>query len=510
MERVEKLKKYALISVSDKRSLADLGNALSHAGYTILATGNSARILKASAVACTEISDFTGFPEVFDGRVKTLNPLVFGGILMRRDNQEDLAHAEKLSVSPIDVVVVNLYPFEQVATNQDAELADLIENIDIGGPSLIRAAAKNHQFVSVLTSPDQYTDFMERLTKADFDIAYRRKLALDAFLYTSRYDAAIAQTLPGKFGIASHSIRIAFDEATHLRYGENPHQSAALFGKFSEYYEALHGKELSYNNILDLIAAVSITEETGPNSCAIIKHNNPCGAAVASSNLLAYEKALACDPVSAFGGIVSLNGTVDADLAAKLNEIFLEVVIAESFTDEAMALLRKKKDRRIVRKLKPFLEKGFQFRTVPGGFIAQEADISSDFDNLRVVTAIAHDPSRDAEIRFAWTICKHTKSNAIVLVKDGAAVGIGAGQVSRIDSARIAVAKAKERGFDLSGSVAASDAFFPFEDGVVELAEAGITIVIQPGGSVRDAEVIAAADRTGISMIFTGIRHFKH
>jgi len=442
--------------------------------------------------------------------VKTLNPLVFGGILMRRDNEEDRAHAEKLSVSPIDVVVVNLYPFEKVAANPETPLDVLVENIDIGGPSLIRAAAKNHPFVTVLTDPDQYVEFLKRLSQSDFDIEYRRKLALEAFLYTSRYDAVIAQTLPGKFGISNKSIRIAFDEASHLRYGENPHQKAALFGKFSEYYEALHGKELSYNNILDQIAAVGITEETGPNSCAIIKHNNPCGAAVSASNLLAYEKALACDPVSAFGGIVSLNGTVDADLAAKLNEIFLEVVIAESFTDEAMTLLRKKKDRRIVRKVKPFLEEGFQFRSVPGGFIAQEADLSSDFDHLKVVTASTPDPSLDAEIRFAWKICKHTKSNAIVLVKDGAAVGIGAGQVSRIGSARIAVAKAKERGFDLKGAVAASDAFFPFEDGVTELAEAGIRTIIQPGGSVRDAEVIAAADRTGISMLFTGIRHFKH
>lgn len=505
------MKKFALISVSDKRGIVDFTKSLLKFGYEILATGNTAKLLLQNQIPVKEVSELTGFPEIFEGRVKTLHPKIFGGILFRRDNPDDKIQAEENSIVPIDIVCVNLYPFVQTIQKDNVSLDEIIENIDIGGPSLVRAAAKNYQYVSILTSPDQYEKFLSELEQGNISDKTRKELAVAAFSYTSNYDTHIANYLEHRFEIEKSHIRINEKLNRNLRYGENPHQSAKVFGNFDEYFEVFHGKEISYNNILDLVAAVELCEELGDNACTIIKHNNAAGAAIGSFPLDAYLKALKCDPVSAFGGIVAFNNEVDEKTAEKLNEIFLEIVCAPSFSEDALKILKKKKDRRLIRKLQTINAPGLSVRSIPGGLLVQDKDlVTLNKESLQIVTNRKPTEKELEDLTFAWIVAKHTKSNAIVFAKDKATLGVGAGQMSRIDSAKIAYMKAQEHGLDLTNSVAASDAFFPFADGLLEIIKCGATAVIQPGGSVRDQEVIDAANQNNITMVFTGIRHFKH
>jgi phosphoribosylaminoimidazolecarboxamide formyltransferase/IMP cyclohydrolase len=505
------LKKLALLSVSDKTKIIELAQALVQYEYEIIATGNTAKLLSSSNIKVTEVSTLTGFPEIFSGRVKTLHPKVLGGILMRRENKVDINEAEKNEIFPIDVVCVNLYPFVKTIENPSSDLETIIENIDIGGPSLIRASAKNYKYVSILTDPKQYDSFIEELKGGNISEETRKKLAVEAFSHTSNYDTHIANYLEKKFNLEPSYIRINQKKEKSLRYGENPHQQAAIYGDFYDYFNVFHGKELSYNNILDLISAVELVEDLGDNSCVIIKHNNPAGAAKGVSAFDAYTKALRCDPVSAFGGIVAFTDKIDTEMAQKLNDIFLEVVCAPDFSDEAIKILLKKKDRRLLKQLKSVRTTSIIFKNIPGGVIVQDADVVTlSEDSLKYVTDKRPSKEELNDLFFAWTVAKHTKSNAIVFAKDFATLGVGAGQMSRIDSSRIASMKANQHGLDLKGSVAASDAFFPFADGLLEIIKFGATSVIQPGGSVRDAEVIEAANKNNISMIFTGVRHFKH
>lgn len=505
------MKKFALISVSDKRNIVEFARNLNSLNYQIIATGNTAKLLFDNKIDCIEIKDFTSAPEIFSGRVKTLNPKIFGGILMRRDNPNDQIEASQNQINPIDIVCVNLYPFPNVVNRTDIDLQEKIENIDIGGPSLIRASAKNYKFVSVLTNPEQYDEFYTELKSGEVSLSTKQKLAYAAFAHTSFYDTLIANFFEKEFDFPKTDIRINHKSSFDLRYGENPHQKAFLFGDFESYFETLHGKELSYNNIVDLVAAVELVNDLEPNSCAIIKHTNPCGAAVGKNALDAYERALSCDPVSAFGGIVSFNNEVDEKTAEKLNEIFLEIICAPSYSQKALEILTSKKNRRLI-KIKKFPDSNeLVIKNVPGGILAQEKDNSMINDSiLKLVTEKKYSEKELEDLKFAWVICKHTKSNAIIYVKDKKAVGVGAGQMSRVDSAKIAASKAKQFGHDLKGSVAASDAFFPFADGLLEIISHGAIAVIQPGGSVRDDEVIKAANEKNISMIFTGIRNFKH
>lgn len=505
------MKKLALISVSDKTKISDLAFYLIKNGYEIIATGNTAKLLKENNIDVTEISSLTGFPEIFDGRVKTLHPKIFGGILFRRDISSDIEQADKNDINPIDIVCVNLYPFVKTISKPDSTLEEIIENIDIGGPSLVRASAKNYKFVSILTNPDQYDSFIEELNSRKISESTRKKLAVEAYSHTANYDTHIANYLEKRFEESPSYLRVNEKINYTLRYGENPHQSAAVYGNFDEYFEVFHGKEISYNNILDLVSAVELCEDLGETACTIIKHNNPAGAAIGKTTFDAYNLALKCDPVSSFGGIVAFNKEVDAETATELNKIFLEIVCAPSFSKEALEVLKKKKDRRLVLQKKSILSQTKTFRSIPGGILAQDSDsISLNDSELKFVTDKKPTASEMDDLKFAWKIAKHTKSNAIVYVKNKTTLGVGAGQMSRIDSVKIAVMKAKEHGLDLNGSVAASDAFFPFADGLLEIIKCGAISVIQPGGSVRDQEVIDAANKNNISMVFTGIRHFKH
>lgn len=505
------MKKLALLSVSDKGNIIELARCLISSGYGILATGKTASLLSSNNIEVMQISSVTSFPEIFDGRVKTLHPKIFGGILYRRGNPKDVAQLDELGIKDIDVVCVNLYPFIKTVENANSSFEDIIENIDIGGPSLIRAAAKNYKHVSVLTDPSQYPLFIDEMNSGGISLETREKFAASAFAYTSFYDTYIADYFEDKFEIRSEYLRLNYKKDYSLRYGENPHQQGAVYGKFNDYFEVLHGKHLSYNNILDLCSAVELVEDLDPNSCVIIKHNNPAGAASGKDNLDSYLKALKCDPVSAYGGIVAFNTPIDRITAVKLNEIFLEVVSAPGFTEDALSILQKKKDRRIIKQNKNIPKKRTIFREIPTGAIAQDSDsVILNEEILKIVTERKPSSSQMEDLKFAMTIAKHTKSNSIVFVRDKVALGVGAGQMSRLDSCRIAVMKAKEHGLDLMGSVAASDAFFPFSDGLLEIVNAGALSVIQPGGSVRDNEVIKAANEKNISMVFTGIRHFKH
>lgn len=502
--------KKALISVSDKVGITELAEALIANNYEILATGNTAKLLNNNGINCKEISDYTDSPEVFSGRVKSLHPKIFGGILFRRNNKNDIIEANQNGIAPIDIVCVNLYPFEKVVVKDDVDEETKIENIDIGGPSLIRAAAKNYKYVSVLTNPYQYENFITRLKDGNINENFRKELAAEAFSHTAKYDKLIADYFDHKLIGKNETFRENLPLHSELRYGENPHQKAFLYGNFYENYKFLHGKELSYNNIIDLVAADDLVNELDENACVIIKHTNPCGAAIGNNALEAYEKALSCDPISSFGGIIAFNLTVDEETAVKLNEIFSEVIIAPSYSEKALEILGKKKNRRIIQKSSKSSSPKAQFKSIIGGVIQQDEDKSTFPEDYKIVTnkKITDDELRN--LKFAWTVCKHTKSNAIVFCKDLKAIGVGAGQMSRIDSSRIAVIKAKEHGHDLKNAVAASDAFFPFADGVEEIAASGVTAIVQPGGSVRDEEVITAANNKNISMIFTGIRNFKH
>jgi phosphoribosylaminoimidazolecarboxamide formyltransferase/IMP cyclohydrolase len=502
--------KYALISVSDKSQIVEFAKSILELGYKILATGNTANYLREHKIPTEEVSSFTGFPEILGGRVKTLHPKVFGGILMRRRGN-DLSQAEQNNLVPIDIVCVNLYPFKEVARKDESNIDDVIENIDIGGPSLIRAAAKNYKFVSVITSPSQYSDFIKKLSSNSADENYRLQLAYKAFSYTADYDVYISNFLEKKFNLEKTHLRFSERKVASLRYGENPHQKADIYGDFFSYFQVIHGKEISYNNILDIIAGVELSEELNTAASVIIKHNNPCGVASLDNSYNSYTQALKCDPISAFGGIVVFGEEVDEKLANKLNEIFLEVIVAPEYSPRALEILKKKKDRRIVKKLKTIHNQQSSIRSIPGGFLVQDNDITTlNVSNIQIVTENKPSSREMFDLVFAWIVAKHTKSNAIVIAKNKTTLGIGGGQSSRLDSVKIAISKAKEFGFDLSNSVAASDAFFPFADGVIKLAESGITSIIQPGGSVRDEEVIQAANKYKISMLFTGIRHFKH
>ncbi len=504
------MNKYALISVSDKTNIVELAVVLIESGYRIIATGNSAKHLKMNGLNIIEISEFTSFPEIFGGRVKTLHPKIFGGILSRRDNKTDIKEAKDNVIENIDIVCINLYPFKKTVENTDSTFDDIIEKIDIGGPSLLRASAKNYKYVSILSNPTQYDGFIKELKMGEISLNTREKLAAEAFANTADYDVYISNYLNKKFDILPQKFLSGWSKEKDLRYGENPHQSAALFGSFHEYFEVFHGKELSYNNILDLVSAVELAQELGDKSCVIVKHNNPAGAALGENTLKAYEKALKCDPVSAFGGIVVFQKAVDGPLAEKLNEIFLEIICAPGYSDEAVEILAKKKDRRLLIQIKK-IEDDLNFRNIPGGIIVQKSDnLILKETKLIIVTEKTPSEKEMEDIKFAWIVAKHTKSNAIVFAKDLATIGIGAGQMSRIDSVRNAFMKGKERNHDFSNSVAASDAFFPFADSLIEIVNCGATAVIQPGGSVRDPEVITAANNKKISMVFTGIRHFKH
>lgn len=504
------MKKIALLSVSDKTGIVELAEKLVKEGYEILATGNTAKVISENGIECTLIEKFTNFPEIFDGRVKTLQPSIFGGILMRRENKSDQEEAEKNNIVPIDIVCVNLYPFVKVSSDPYADLDTKIENIDIGGPSLVRAAAKNYKHVSILTSPAQYSDFVNELASGSISEKTKKRLASEAFSHTAKYDTFIADFFEKEFDQPAKDLRINYGLLSELRYGENPHQQAQLYGNFYDYVDVLHGKELSYNNIVDLVAAVEIIQDLFGNSCVIVKHTNASGAAVSDDLLDAYEKALSGDPVSAFGGIVAFNGIVKENIAVKLNEIFLEIVCANDFEPTALKLLQQKKNRRLIKIKKPLITPRI-IKTIPGGVISQNYDSSSIDDlDFNIVTKLKPSEKELEDLKFAWVICKHTKSNAIVFVKDKKVLGVGAGQMSRLDSAKIAASKAEEHGHNLEGAVAASDAFFPFADGVIEIANAGIKSIVQPGGSVRDEEVIKAADEKNISMVFTGIRNFKH
>jgi phosphoribosylaminoimidazolecarboxamide formyltransferase / IMP cyclohydrolase len=520
----------ALISVSDKTGLLDLARALAAAGAELISTGGTSGMLRAAGLAVRDVADVTGFPEMMDGRVKTLHPAVHGGLLALRDDDEHLLAMAAHGIEPIDLLIVNLYPFEETVA-RGADDATCIENIDIGGPAMIRAAAKNHRFVAVVTDPADYAGLLDQLRTNDgaTTLAFRRKLALTAYSRTAAYDAAVSGWMAGAHGEATPRYRtFAGTLAQPLRYGENPHQAAAFYTDGSRREgvataQQWQGKELSYNNINDTDAAFELVAEFAPAdgpACAIIKHANPCGVARAATLREAYARAYDCDRTSAFGGIVALNMALDGETAEAISEIFTEVVIAPGADADALAIFARKKNLRLLTTagLPDPVAKGLAFRQVAGGFLVQDRDAGRIARaDLKVVTRRAPTSAEVDDLSFAWTVAKHVKSNAIVYAKNGATVGIGAGQMSRIDSTRIAARKSQDMADALGlpqpltfGAVVASDAFFPFADGLIAAAEAGATAIIQPGGSMRDDEVIAAADAAGLAMVFTGQRHFRH
>ncbi len=517
----------ALISVSDKTGLVEFGRFLSESGVEILSTGGTAKALSDAGVAVVEVSDHTGFPEIMDGRVKTLQPSIHGGLLAVRGNPDHEKAMADHGIAAIDLLAVNLYPFEDTVA-RGADFETCIENIDIGGPAMIRAAAKNHAFVTVVVDPADYAAVMAEMTAHGGATGddFRKRLAATAYSRTGAYDAVISGWFNGLLGEA-FPPRIAFggERRQILRYGENPHQQSAFYvgGEARPGIataEQIQGKELSFNNLNDTDAAFELVAEfTASPACAIIKHANPCGTAIADTLCEAYLKALACDPLSAFGGIIALNGKLDAATAKEIAELFAEVVIAPEIDDQARAALAAKKNLRVLitGAMPDPSADGMTVRTLAGGYLLQGRDTAIDSGHLKVVTKRPPTDAEMADLKFAFTICKHAKSNAIVYVKDGCTVGVGAGQMSRVDSARIAAMKAADASEAAGetrsraiGSVVGSDAFFPFADGLLAAAEAGVTAIIQPGGSRRDDEVIAAADDKDLAMVFTGMRHFRH
>jgi phosphoribosylaminoimidazolecarboxamide formyltransferase / IMP cyclohydrolase len=512
----------AILSVTDKTGLVEFARKLEGMGVELISTGGTAKLLRDSGVAVKDISDLTGFPEMLDGRVKTLHPKVHGGILHRRENPAHRSAVAEHGIQPIDMVVVNLYAFEKTASKPGAPFAELVENIDIGGPSMIRSAAKNFQDVAVVTSPSDYDALAQEMAKSggELSAATKWRLAQKAFATTAAYDSAIASTLErvnsnGHFELRPAeefpaTLRLSFQKTMDLRYGENPHQKAAMYsdgsGKGVANGKQLQGKELSYNNIVDLQAAWDLAQEFEEPVVAIIKHTNPCGTATGKTLLEAYKKALECDPVSAFGGVISVNRIIDGDTAEEMAKLFLEVIAAPEFDAAATTKFASKKNLRLVQVI-PSNQK-WVLKNVSGGMLVQDADVRPLTEaDLKVVTKRAPTAEEKRALLFGWKVCKHVKSNAILYVRDGQTVGVGAGQMSRVDSCKLGALKAQ---LPLKGTVAASDAFFPFPDGVEEIAKAGSTAIIQPGGSVRDQEVIEAADRYGMAMIFTGVRHFRH
>ena len=518
--------KQALISVSDKTGVLDLARALAALGVNILSTGGTARLLADNGIAVTEVADYTGFPEMLDGRVKTLHPKIHGGILARRDFPEHAAALAAHAIPTIDMVVVNLYPFVQTVSRADCSLEDAIENIDIGGPAMLRSAAKNHKDVLVLCDPADYAPVLEALrAHGDVDYQARFGLAKKVFAHTAQYDGSITNYFTSLGADHQHATRsnypatlnLHYEKVQEMRYGENPHQSAAFYrdllapaGALSNYRQ-LQGKELSYNNIADADAAWECVKTFSETACVIIKHANPCGVAVGASVLEAYSKAFQTDPTSAFGGIIAFNHALDANAAEAVAKQFVEVVIAPSFSEGALRILAAKQN---VRLLEIPLGAGLNlhdFKRVGGGLLVQGPDAKNvQLAELKVVSKKQPTPQQLQDMMFAWRVAKFVKSNAIVFCANGMTMGVGAGQMSRIDSARIAAIKAQNAGLSLVGTAVASDAFFPFRDGLDVVVEAGATCVIQPGGSMRDQEVIDAADEHGVVMMLTGTRHFRH
>ncbi|MGQ9571623.1 MAG: bifunctional phosphoribosylaminoimidazolecarboxamide formyltransferase/IMP cyclohydrolase [Dehalococcoidia bacterium] len=514
----------AIISVSDKSGVVDFARGLSELGCQLYSTGGTHKALADAGVAVSSVSKLTGFPEILDGRVKTLHPAVHGGILARRDQPSHLEELAKSGIGAIDLVAVNLYPFVQTVTKPGVSLGDALENIDIGGPTMIRAAAKNFPHVLVVVDPADYARLLDLLRAGSVPLAERRRLALKAFQHVAAYDTAIAQYLRAEEEEAfPQQLTLSLSKLFDLRYGENPHQQAAVYREESVLWggqtwgivaaQQLHGKELSYNNFLDADAAWRAALDFDEPTAVVVKHTNPCGLASHQDLAEAYRRALSGDPVSAYGGIVAVNRELSGEAAEEIGKTFYEIVIAPAFSEEALTLLQKKKNLRLLQldeKAAVGCATALEYRRVSGGFLAQQPDAYLDPDivgELKVVTKRAPSEAELADLRFAWKVVKHVKSNAIVVVKDRTLLGMGAGQPNRVTSVHLALRRAEERA---RGAVLASDAFFPFPDGVELAADGGVTAVIQPGGSIRDQEVIEAADARGLAMVFTGIRHFRH
>jgi phosphoribosylaminoimidazolecarboxamide formyltransferase/IMP cyclohydrolase len=511
----------ALISVSDKTGVVEMAKGLAAAGAEILSTGGTAKVLRDAGVTVIDVAAYTGSPEILDGRVKTLHPKIHGGLLGRRSLPAHVDQMKQHQIGPIDVVVVNLYPFEATISKPTCTLDEAIENIDIGGPSMLRSAAKNHEDVLVVVDPSDYARVLEAVNSNTVTSAFRRELAMKVFQHTARYDSLIAGYLEkqtqGEAVKFPKILSLQFELAETLRYGENPHQQGAFYRELLSQEPSvsrgkiLHGKAMSYNNFLDANSALELVKEFEETVVAIIKHNNPCGVALGSSPVDAYVKARETDPVSAFGGVIAFNRPVDLPAAKEITATFVEVVIAPGFAEEALAELKRKKDLRLleVGPLTKTTPEGYDLKRLVGGLIVQDRDLGvlNDLQSLPVPTVRKPTDQEYAACAFAWKVCKHVKSNAIIYAKAGQTVGIGAGQMSRIDSVKLAAMKAQ---ISVKGCVMASDAFFPFRDGLDAAAQAGITAVIQPGGSIRDAEVVKAADEHGLAMIMTGMRHFRH
>ena len=513
----------ALLSVSDKSGIVELARALAALGVELVSTGGTAKLLRKEGIAATEVSSYTGFPEMLDGRVKTLHPKIHAGLLARRDDPAHLAELQGAGIGTIDLLVVNLYPFQATVADPECRFEDAIENIDIGGPAMLRSAAKNHAGVAVVVDPADYARVLNELRSAgEVSAAARFELAAKVFAHTAAYDGAIANYLSSLDGLHGRKeypqvLNLQFKKLEDLRYGENPHQTAAFYreerpapGGIAAYRQ-VQGKELSYNNIADADAAWECVKSFSDPACVIVKHANPCGAAVADTLAEAYAKAFKTDPVSAFGGILAFNRALDPQTASALAAQFAEVVIAPRVEAEAQKILSRKANVRVLEVPLAHGTQAHDYKRVGGGLLVQTSDSRPlDPKDFKLVTRAAPSDAQRADLVFAWCVAKYVKSNAIVFCRDRMTLGVGAGQMSRIDSVRIAATKAAHAGLSLKGSVVASDAFFPFRDGLDALAEAGAAAVIQPGGSVRDAEVIAAADERGIAMVFTGVRHFRH
>jgi phosphoribosylaminoimidazolecarboxamide formyltransferase/IMP cyclohydrolase len=510
-----------VLSVSDKTGIVEFARGLASLGVEIVSTGGTAKELRDAGLEVRPIESFTGFPEIMDGRVKTLHPKLYAGLLALRDDPAHMVAAEEHDVEFTDLVCVNLYPFEQVAAQRGADESEVIENIDIGGPTMIRAAAKNFAFCAVVVKPESYDAVLQELndTGAQLSLSTRENLAMEAFSYTARYDTSIARWFEEKLDDFPPTLMSTYEKVTDLAYGENPHQRAAYYQQVGARMHVLSmvrqiaGKELSFNNVLDINAARMLAKEFEVPACAIIKHNNPCGCAVGGSGLEAYQRAFAGDPLSAFGGVVCVNRSVDEAFADELVKQFCEVIFAPHFSEEALEILSTKPNMRILedneRRHVHVAER--DLKRVMGGLLVQDRDLGlEDRTEMEIVTERKPSEREWGEMLFGWKVCKHVRSNAIVLSKDLSTVGIGAGQMSRVDSVRLAIEKARDIGADLSGSTLASDAFFPFSDGPELAVEAGATCIIQPGGSRRDPEVVEAADKAGITMVFTHRRHFKH
>jgi phosphoribosylaminoimidazolecarboxamide formyltransferase / IMP cyclohydrolase len=514
--------KRALLSVSDKEGIVEFARGLAELGIEIVSTGGTARELAGAGVDVRSIEDFTGFPEIMDGRVKTLHPRLYAGLLARRDEDAHLAAADEQGIEQVDLVCVNLYPFERTVARGDASEEEAIENIDIGGPTMIRAAAKNHAFAAVVVDPADYENVLAELRESDgrLSLATRKGLAAKAFACTARYDAAISTWFAARtYEGFPPAWCDAYEKVSDLRYGENPHQRAAFYARVGapthllEGVRQLHGKELSFNNLLDLSSARELVEDFSEPACAIVKHNNPCGCAVGESGQTAYERAFACDPQSAYGGVIAVNRQVDPAFAEELSKQFIEVLLAPGYDEDALDTLRVKKNVRLLELADwPVPSHEVEGKAVLGGQLVQTRDIVTEGrEQMRVMTATGPSEEQWSDMLFAWSVCRHVRSNAIVIAVGGATIGIGAGQMSRVDAVRIAIDKAHAAQPELlAGAALASDAFFPFADGPELAIAAGVTAIVQPGGSVRDEEFVAAADAAGAAMVATDVRHFRH